>query len=219
MLILGLECSGNACSVALVQGDRVLASRFIGECQLQATGAFFMRRSAETLMFLAQGLFFASTIEARKLQRVTVTCGPGSFTGIRAGLSAAHAFAFVASCTIVALSTFDVLAFMYRQRYSDAPLRVLLPSSAGYVYAQDYDAGTAQGAREGMAEKTIEQAVKDIGQRVLVLPPVLATYVPAVCAPKILCPQARDGACLAGTLKDEGAQTVTAFYGKDPYAR
>ena len=76
-----------------------------------------------------------------------------------------------------------------------------------------------------MAEKTIEQAVKDIGQRgqrgqrVLVLPPVLATCVPAGCAPKILCPQARDGACLAGTLKDEGAQTVTAFYGKDPYAR
>ena len=161
MLILGLECSGNACSVALVQGDRVLASRFIGECPLQttgqttgqATGAFFMRRSAETLMLLAQGLFFASTIEARKLQRVTVTCGPGSFTGIRAGLSAAHAFAFVASCTIVALSTFDVLAFMYRQRHGDAPLRVLLPSSAGYVYAQDYDAGTAQGCTRGLWQK------------------------------------------------------------------
>ncbi|MBC6444300.1 MAG: tRNA (adenosine(37)-N6)-threonylcarbamoyltransferase complex dimerization subunit type 1 TsaB [Alphaproteobacteria bacterium GM202ARS2] len=221
MLILGLECSVNACSVALVRGNQVLASRFVGACSLQSTGHFFMRRSAETLMLLTQALFFSSTIDAPMVERVAVTRGPGSFTAIRAGLSAAHAFAFVAACPLIGLSTFDVLAFMYRQRYGQSALRVLLPSSAGRVYEQDYDAGVVHVAirdTESMTEKTMEEAVDSLGERVLLVPPVLQAQVPEVCVPKVLYPQASATARLARPMKEGDKHTTTAFYGKNPYA-
>jgi len=99
MTILAIECSGKVVSLALaVEDDRY---------ELTLDRGF---RHAETLMPAVDALVRLAGIEARRLDLVACSAGPGSFTALRIGMSTAKGLARGADAALKAVPTLPVLA-------------------------------------------------------------------------------------------------------------
>jgi tRNA threonylcarbamoyladenosine biosynthesis protein TsaB len=104
MLVLAVESSTSRSSVALLDGERVLASASLGVA----------RRHGE---FLTPALRFCLDQAGVALDRiggVAVGLGPGLYTGLRVGIATAQSFAAARSLPTVGVSGLDVLAFRAR---------------------------------------------------------------------------------------------------------
>lgn len=100
MNIIALETSAKAVSAAITQNGRVLASGY------QDTGLTHSR----TLMPIVEHLFRNTGLTLQDMDAVVVSAGPGSFTGIRIGVSAAKGLAFAADKPAVGVSTLAAMA-------------------------------------------------------------------------------------------------------------
>ena len=126
MKILVIETATAACSVALLDGDRVVAARH------ELVG----RGHAERLVpMIGEVLTEAGTDRADLIQ---VDCGPGSFTGIRVGIAAARGLAFAWGVPVSGFSALALIAAtakeevcvalsgghgeLFVQRFAPAPL-------------------------------------------------------------------------------------------------
>lgn len=130
MTILAFDLSGNACSVALGhrQGHTI---QCLGEDhQPMAQG------QPNALFPLIQSLMNRLGVAVQDLSAIAVTRGPGSFTGIRAGLAAAKGLALGRSLPLFGISTFDLYAF--KAPAQAFPLLVILESKRSDLYVQLY---------------------------------------------------------------------------------
>lgn len=100
MRILGLDSALARCAVAVVRGEQLLAMR------VEAA----VRGHAVLLPALVDAVLAESGLDAASLDLVAVTVGPGSFTGIRAGLALAHGIALGAGVPIVGVTVGEALA-------------------------------------------------------------------------------------------------------------
>jgi tRNA threonylcarbamoyladenosine biosynthesis protein TsaB len=100
VLILAFDTSGFAGSLALLDGARILA-----EAPLDPK-----RRSAQTLAPAIAELLGSAGIEPAQIRLVATTVGPGSFTGLRVGVTTAKTFAYVVGAEVMAVSTLEVIA-------------------------------------------------------------------------------------------------------------
>ncbi len=100
-LILGIDTSGLAGSVALLQDGAVLESR-----SLEQAG----RRHAQTLVDEIRSLVSHHGFQPRDLSVVAATRGPGSFTGLRVGIVCAKTMAYSLQVPLILVDTFDVIA-------------------------------------------------------------------------------------------------------------
>lgn len=100
MLILALETSSQAGSVALVDRDSVLSVR-----RLPAN-----RRSAQTLAPAMAEVLAEARRKPQDVRLVAVTIGPGSFTGLRVGVTTAKTFAYAVGAEVLGVDTLEVIA-------------------------------------------------------------------------------------------------------------
>ena len=100
MIVLGLDTCLNACSVAVLDGDRVLAYA----TELMARG------HQERLAPLAQRTVAEAGLRFDRLERVGVTVGPGSFTGLRVGVAFAKGLAAALGVPAAGVGTLEALA-------------------------------------------------------------------------------------------------------------
>jgi len=100
MKILALETTEKFGSVALLEGSRVLAEMMLPKD----------RRSSQTLHPALQTLLSTAQITPQDIGCVAVVAGPGSFTGLRVGVTAAKVFAYTTGARVVALDTFQTIA-------------------------------------------------------------------------------------------------------------
>jgi len=105
---LAIESSGRTGSVALLDGDQL-----INEISLPTT-----QRTAATLSVAMDTLLGEMRKVAGSLQLVSVTIGPGSFTGLRIGVTAAKTLAYAMNCRVAAIDTLSVIA---HQAFSARP--------------------------------------------------------------------------------------------------
>jgi tRNA threonylcarbamoyladenosine biosynthesis protein TsaB len=91
------------------------------------------------LLPAASALLQGLRVEARTLDVFAVTTGPGSFTGLRVGLTSVQGLALASGRPCVGLSTLDVLALSAAG--SSGTIVALLDAFRGEVYAGVYDAG------------------------------------------------------------------------------
>lgn len=131
MLILGLDTSTPAGGVALAEDERLLAVRYF-DVGLQHSRRLFI--DVEEVLRLAGA-------SARQVAAVAVTAGPGSFTGLRLGLSAAKGFCLGTDAALVTVPTLEALAA--RVPFCGRPVCALLDARKGEVYAGVY--GTEDG--------------------------------------------------------------------------
>ena len=100
MRILALETSAKAVSAAVTEDGKVLCSGY------QDTGLTHSR----TLMPIVEAMLKNTGLTVQDCDAVAVAAGPGSFTGIRIGVSAAKGLAFAADKPCAAVSTLEAMA-------------------------------------------------------------------------------------------------------------
>lgn len=100
---------------------------------------------AEVLMDYIERVMTQSGIAMSDLDRVAVNVGPGSFTGVRIGVSAARGFALALDRPAIGISAFDALASEVAISHPGQPVLVVLEAHRGEIYAQAFGAdGIAQ---------------------------------------------------------------------------
>jgi tRNA threonylcarbamoyladenosine biosynthesis protein TsaB len=101
MRVLAIDTALEACSAAVLDpAGGITASESLA----------MTRGHAETLMPLIARVMNGAGLEFAQLDRIAVTTGPGSFTGLRVGISAARGIALAAGKPAVGLSTLAALA-------------------------------------------------------------------------------------------------------------
>lgn len=100
MRLLAFETSAKAASVALFEGEKLLAEQY------QNTGL----THSQTLLVMAQELLRQCDLTPRDVDAVAVAGGPGSFTGVRIGVAAAKGFAWGGELPIYGVSTLEAMA-------------------------------------------------------------------------------------------------------------
>ena len=100
MKILALETSAKAVSAAVTENGKVLASGY------QDTGLTHSR----TLMPIVEHILKNTNLTMADMDAIAVSAGPGSFTGIRIGVSAAKGLAFAVDKPAAGVSTLAAMA-------------------------------------------------------------------------------------------------------------
>lgn len=132
MRLLAIDTAFEDCSVAVVTDERtVVRSETLG------------RGHAERLMPMIEAAMLEAGQGFSDLDRIAVTIGPGSFTGVRVGIAAARGLALAVGCAAVGIGTLAALADEAEQVAGPLPVLALIDARRGEVYAQAFKAGLA----------------------------------------------------------------------------
>src|SRR4029077_7326564 len=128
MLILAIDTALDACAAGVLDTD---AGKLIAQ-ESQA----MKRGHAEALMPLIARVMKESAVAFTSLDRIAVTRGPGSFTGLRVGLSAARGIALAAGKPVVGLTTLTAYAAPFVGENSEHPILSAIDARHDHVYFQ-----------------------------------------------------------------------------------
>ena len=128
MIVLGLDTCLAACSVAVLDGERVLA---------HASEAM-TRGHQERLAPMAQAVMAEAGLPFARLDRIAATVGPGSFTGLRVGVAFAKGLASALAIPAVGVGALEALA-------ASAPglTAAVIDARRDQIYLQIFEAGEA----------------------------------------------------------------------------
>ena len=98
------------------------------------------RGHAEALMPLIQRVMRAARFDFSDLDRIAVTVGPGSFTGLRVGIAAARGLGLAAGKPVVGLSTLAAFAAPFIAADDTLPVVSAIDARHNHVYLQVYGA-------------------------------------------------------------------------------
>lgn len=104
MKILSVECSAGPASVAIVEDGKIIGSSFVN----------IKNTHSQTLMPMISDLLKNSGTALSSIDCIAVAAGPGSFTGIRIGISAVKGLAAPAKIPCAAVSTLRSMAELFR---------------------------------------------------------------------------------------------------------
>jgi tRNA threonylcarbamoyl adenosine modification protein YeaZ len=136
MLILALDTTTPFGSAAVAEGGRVRA-----EARVHAADGH-----AAWLLPAVDRLVREAGATARDLEGIAVTVGPGSFTGLRVGLSTAQGLALATGRPCVGLTSLEAVAALAREEHPGRRVWALVDAWRDEVYAQAFGAeGQAEG--------------------------------------------------------------------------
>jgi tRNA threonylcarbamoyladenosine biosynthesis protein TsaB len=131
MRVLGLDSALTACSAALWQDGEILARRM----------EVMPRGQSEALMPMAVAVMGEADLAFEELDRLGVTVGPGSFTGLRIGLAAARGMAVALRLPLVGVTTLEAVAWgVPREERAEGSLLVALDAERLDLYVQVFAA-------------------------------------------------------------------------------
>ena len=97
-----------------------------------------------------------------RADRIAVNAGPGSFTGVRIGLSVARALGLAWNAEVVGYSALDLTAALARAAGDWSPLSVVLHGGHGEFFTQNYGAdGFAEGEFESLTPQQVAKIASD----------------------------------------------------------
>jgi tRNA threonylcarbamoyladenosine biosynthesis protein TsaB len=133
MRVLAIDTALSACAASVL--DTVRAQIVASETLALARG------HAEALMPLIARVMDSAEVEFNQIDRIAVTVGPGSFTGLRVGISAARGIALASGKSAVGLSTLAGLAAPYIAGDDTQSVVAAIDARHGNVYLQVFGPG------------------------------------------------------------------------------
>ena len=106
MIVLGIETSTEVCAVGLANDDGAYAERALVESHIHS----------EKLLTLITEILEQQHTQLSELDAISVSIGPGSFTGLRIGLSTAKGLCFALGKPLVIVPTLEAMAMAVRSR-------------------------------------------------------------------------------------------------------
>jgi tRNA threonylcarbamoyladenosine biosynthesis protein TsaB len=128
MKVLGIDTAVATGSVAIVEDDVLVAEVLLTSRQ---THARRLMKAVDTVLSMAESHLF-------DLDGFAISVGPGSFTGLRIGISTVKGLAFSVGKPIAAVTTLDALAHQFP--YTQTLICPLLNARKGEVYSALYRA-------------------------------------------------------------------------------
>jgi len=148
MKVLGIETSTDQGSVALVEDEKIL-----GELLWNLP-----RSHSQKLIPSIEALLRIVGIDLKEIEAICVGLGPGSFTGLRVGLSVAKGLAFTLGAKIVGIPSFDALAWDFKE--SDS-LCILSDAKRGLLFFGFYQKGKRIGNLKVLRPEEVLSFLKD----------------------------------------------------------
>lgn len=107
-VILSIETSGDCCSAALSDCGESFDSRFIDTPRMQSSH----------LAPMIEELLSSNQLSVKDCAAVAVSSGPGSYTGLRVGVSIAKGLCFGAGIPLIGVGTLDLIAHQAVEEFS-----------------------------------------------------------------------------------------------------
>ena len=206
MIVLGLDTCLGACSVAVLDGPRVLA---------HASEAM-ARGHQERLAPMTQAVMAQAGLDFSDLDRVAATVGPGSFTGLRVGVAFAKGLASALSVPAIGVGALEALA-----AEEDGLAAAAIDARRDQVYLQVFDAGRLLTPPEVLPLDAAAARLSEVaGERPLSLvgsgAPLLAAGRPGA---KVLTRKGCDARHVARLGAGRAASPIRPLYLRAPDAR
>jgi len=152
MKILSIECSATPCSVAVSENGEILASEFINE----------KLTHSQTLMPMVESVLSDLKISMNDIGGLAVSAGPGSFTGIRIGISAVKGLAAPKSLPCAAIST--LLAMAYNYCDTDCIICAVMDARCNQVYTAFFE--NTDGCKVNRLSEDTAISIDELGEKI-----------------------------------------------------
>jgi len=128
--LLHLETCTKMCSVALSENGKLL------DC-IENDAENYIH--GEYLTVFIEEILSKNQLLPNQLAGVSFSSGPGSYTGLRIGLSVAKGLCFALSIPLISVSTLKVLALTGKEKYPNSTLVPMLDARRNEVYCEIFD--------------------------------------------------------------------------------
>lgn len=135
MIVLAFDTCLNACSVAVLDGQTVLAHQ----------SETMSRGHQERLAPMARAVMIEAGLSFDRLSRIAATVGPGSFTGLRVGVAFAKGLASALSIPAVGVGALEALA-----AEATGLVAAAIDARRDQIYLQVFENGEALMAPDGL---------------------------------------------------------------------
>ncbi len=144
MILLALDTSSDACSVALQVEDQISEQHVIRA-----------KEHTKILIPMVRRLLRSANIDIKDLDAIVLGNGPGSFIGLRIGASVAQGFAFASGLKIVPVSSMAAVAAEVIDTHSATEVVVAQDARMDEVYLGIYRTG-ADGLPTAVTEEVLQ---------------------------------------------------------------
>nr|WP_315195484.1 tRNA (adenosine(37)-N6)-threonylcarbamoyltransferase complex dimerization subunit type 1 TsaB [uncultured Flavobacterium sp.] len=152
--ILNIETATKNCSVALAKEGKTILCKEIAEEGYS---------HAERLHVFIEEIISEAGIQLKDLTAIAVSQGPGSYTGLRIGVSAAKGLCYALDIPLIAVDTLQSLAF--KVKVTDGLIVPMIDARRMEVYSAVFSA-TLEKKREVLAEIIDENSFEDFAEKV-----------------------------------------------------
>ena len=149
-LILNLETSSTNCSVCVAKEGEILAIRELNSANYS---------HAEKLHIFIEEVMQEASVQMQDLEAVAVSKGPGSYTGLRIGVSAAKGLCYALGIPLISVATLKSMASQIQIKENEVLIPVL-DARRMEVYSAVFDAELSE-IRETKAEIIEESSFQE----------------------------------------------------------
>ena len=206
MIVLGLDTCLASCSVAVRDGERVLAH----------ASEVMARGHQERLAPMAQAVMAKAGLAFPDLRRIGVTVGPGSFTGLRVGIAFAKGLASALAIPAVGIGTLEALA-----AGTNGLAFAVIDARRGQVYAQAFEDGRALMAPDALPLESAAARLAEIGlgRPVTLIGSGAGLLAPLVPQARVLAAEGADARQVARLAAEREPAPLSPLYLRAPDAK
>ena len=202
MKILAIDSSGEAVSAAIADDEKIIAEYLLN----------FKVTHSQTLMPAVDNIVKTSGISLNEIDYIACTSGPGSFTGLRIGASAAKGLAHGLGIKIIPVPT--LLAMSYNISETDRIICPIMDARRGQVYNAFYQWEDGKICQiESQDARSIDDVIKkasEFKRKVIFLGDAVKLYIDRIHENEMFCTalsncnvqRASSLACAAFIMKD-----------------
>ncbi len=132
MKVLGIETSGNIGGVAVCKDSHIIIAKDLGAGM----------QHGKELVPTIKGIFKEISWTPNDIDLIAVDVGPGSYTGLRVGVTCAKTLAYALNKPVIGVPVFDIIAENYPM--NSTPICPILDAKRNHVYACIYKLESAQ---------------------------------------------------------------------------
>jgi tRNA threonylcarbamoyladenosine biosynthesis protein TsaB len=174
MRLMVIDTALGLCTAALFAVDGT------GVRRLGLRSEPMIKGHSERIAGFARDAAVEAGVAFADLDRIGVTVGPGSFTGLRVGLAFAQGLAAALDRPLVGISALDALAASVEEALTVA---ALIDARRGQVYARFWTGGAAEGPAEALTLEVAAARIATLGSEAVLVGSGAALFAEAAAGP------------------------------------